>query len=157
MKSIAEKNNCSLTFMSKPYSDKLGSSSHIHLSLHDLSGKNVFPGDKNKLNSEISCSDNMLYFLGGLMKYSLDTFIFFAPTINSYRRFRNFSWAPTNLDSWSVDNRTSPYRVCGNGKSLRVEFRIPGGDINQYLGYTALISAVNFYFLSFNFLGLRRD
>ena len=147
MKSIAEKNNCSLTFMSKPYTDKFGSSSHLHLSLHDPSGKNVFPGDKHKLNSDIYCSDDMLYFLGGLMKYSLDSFIFFAPTINSYRRFKNFSWAPSNLDSWSIDNRTSPYRICGSGKSLRVEFRIPGGDINQYLCYTALISAVYIIFI----------
>ena len=79
------------------------------------------------------------------MKYSLDTFILFAPTINSYKRFKNFSWAPSNLDSWSVDNRTSPFRICGNGKNLRIEYRIPGGDVNQYLAYAGLIAAV-FYF-----------
>jgi glutamine synthetase len=142
MKSISDQNNGSITFMSKPSKEKFGSSSHLHLSLHDLTGKNVFPGEEIKLNSDISCSNTMMYFLGGMMKYSLDTFIFFAPTINSYKRFRNFSWAPSNLDSWSIDNRTSPYRICGKGKSLRIEFRIPGGDINQYMAYTALISAV---------------
>jgi len=143
MKSIANQNDGSLTFMSKPSREKFGNSSHLHLSLHDsISGRNVFPGEENQLNSDISCSNLMLYFLGGMMKYSLDTFIFFAPTINSYKRFRNFSWAPSNLDSWSVDNRTSPYRICGKGKSLRIEFRIPGGDINQYMAYTALIAAV---------------
>lgn len=128
--------------MAKPFQEKWGSSSHLHVSLHDLEGKNVFNGSEHNLNSEISCSNLLLYFLGGMMKYSLDTFIFFAPTINSYKRFRNFSWAPSDLDSWSIDNRTSPFRICGQGKSLRIEFRIPGGDINQYLAYSALIAAV---------------
>ena len=90
----------------------------------------------------------MLHFLGGVMKYSLDTFIFFAPIVNSYKRFKNFSWAPSNLDNWSVDNRTSPFRICGSGKSLRIEYRIPGGDINQHLAYAGLIAAVFNFFIS---------
>ena len=55
---------------------------------------------------------------------------------------RNFSWAPSNLDTWSIDNRTSPFRICGEGKSLRIEYRIPGGDINQYLAYSGLLASV---------------
>lgn len=129
--------------MSKPSKDRFGSSSHLHVSLHSLDGTNVFPGNDFKLNDNLSCSNDMLYFLGGLMKYSLDTFLLFAPTINSYKRYKNFSWAPSNLDNWSVDNRTSPFRICGSGKSLRIEYRIPGGDINQYLAYSGLIAAVN--------------
>jgi glutamine synthetase len=130
--------------MAKPSKDRLGSSSHLHLSLHDaLDGKNVFPGNDFKINANLSCSNTMLHFLGGIMKYSMDTFILFAPTINSYKRFKNFTWAPSNLDNWSVDNRTSPFRIVGSGKSLRIEYRIPGGDINQYLAYAALIAAVN--------------
>ncbi len=128
--------------MAKPFRERFGSSSHLHLSLHDLTGKNLFVGEDFKLNDDMKCSNLMRHFLGGMMKYSLDTFIFFAPIINSYKRFKNFSWAPSNLDIWSVDNRTSPFRVCGSGKSLRVEYRIPGGDINQYLAYAALIAAV---------------
>lgn len=129
--------------MAKPSKDRLGSSSHLHLSLHNSKdGANVFPGNDFKINDDISCSNQMLYFLGGIMKYSLDTFILFAPTINSYKRFKNFSWAPSNLDNWSVDNRTSPFRIVGSGKSLRIEYRIPGGDINQYLAYAGLIAAV---------------
>jgi glutamine synthetase len=131
--------------MAKPSRDRFGSSSHLHISLHNFDGKNLFPGDDFKINNEISCSNTMLHFLGGIMKYSLDMFILFAPTINSYKRFKNFSWAPSNLENWSVDNRTSPFRLCGAGKSLRIEYRIPGGDINQYLAYSALISAVNLY------------
>lgn len=131
-----------MTFMAKPSKERFGSSSHLHVSVHALDGKNLFPGKDHKINDEISCSETMLHFLGGIMKYSLDFFIFFAPTINSYKRFKNFSWAPSNLDSWSVDNRTSPFRICGSGKSLRIEYRIPGGDINQYFAYSGIISAV---------------
>jgi len=74
--------------MAKPGTNKLGSSSHLHVSLHDLEGKNVFRGNDYKMNDTLSCSNNMQYFLGGVMKYCLDTFIFFAPTINSYKRFK---------------------------------------------------------------------
>jgi glutamine synthetase len=133
--------------MAKPSKDRCGSSSHLHISLHDLEGKNLFPGNDFQLNQEVHCSYTMLHFLGGIMKYSLDTFIFFAPIINSYKRFKNFTWAPSNIDNWSMDNRTSPFRICGSGKSLRIEYRIPGGDINQHLAYAALISAVIFYFI----------
>ncbi len=128
--------------MAKPSKDRFGSSSHLHLSLHNSTGANLFPGNDYKINSDLSCSNLMLNFLGGIMTYSLDTFIFFAPLINSYKRFKNFSWAPSNLDNWSVDNRTSPFRICGTGKSLRIEYRIPGGDINQHLAYAGLIAAV---------------
>jgi glutamine synthetase len=128
--------------MAKPSKDRFGSSSHLHLSLHNLEGTNLFPGNEFKINDELNCSNLMVHFLGGVMKYSLDTFILFAPVINSYKRFKNFSWAPSNLDNWSVDNRTSPFRICGTGKALRIEYRIPGGDINQYLAYAGLISAV---------------
>jgi glutamine synthetase len=146
MKNIAESMNNTVTFMAKPSKDRFGSSSHLHVSLHNMTDEaNLFRGDELKINNNLNCSKLMHHFLGGLMKYSLDTFIFFAPTINSYKRFKNFSWAPSNLGMWSVDNRTAPFRICGSGKSLRIEYRIPGGDINQYLAYSALIAAVIFF------------
>lgn len=74
--------------MAKPATNKLGSSSHLHVSLHDLDGKNVFPGKDHQISDDLSCSDNMHYFLGGIMNYCLESFIFFAPTINSYKRFK---------------------------------------------------------------------
>ena len=64
---------------------------------------------------------------------------FYAPTINSYKRFADGSWAPTRL-AWSVDNRTARFRVVGKGQSLRIECRIPGADCNPYLAYSALIA-----------------
>lgn len=142
MKSISDQNKTTITFMAKPEIHKSGSSCHLHLSVFDkVTGKNIFVGDEYKLTNTLTCSNNLLYFLGGIMKYSLDTFIMFAPTINSYKRYKSFSWAPTNLDSWSYDNRTSPFRICGSGNNLRVEYRPPGGDANQYLSYSAVIAA----------------
>jgi glutamine synthetase len=64
---------------------------------------------------------------------------FYAPTINSYKRFVDGSWAPTRL-AWSVDNRTAGFRVVGKDQSLRIECRIPGADCNPYLAYSALIA-----------------
>ncbi len=54
---------------------------------------------------------------------------------------RNFSWAPSNLATWSVDNRTSPFRIVGTGQNLRIEYRTPGGDVNQYICYSAMIAS----------------
>ena len=66
--------------------------------------------------------------------------IFFAPNVNSYKRFAAGSWAPTTL-AWGRDNRTCGFRVVGHGSGLRVETRIPGGDVNPYLAFAALIAA----------------
>jgi glutamine synthetase len=66
--------------------------------------------------------------------------VFFAPTINSYKRYVDASWAPTRI-AWSVDNRTAGFRVVGSGDSMRVECRIPGADCNPYLALAALLAA----------------
>ncbi len=66
--------------------------------------------------------------------------VFFAPTINSYKRFQEGSWAPTRI-AWSYDNRTAGFRVVGEGKSLRIECRVPGADANPYLAYAAVLAA----------------
>src|SRR5204863_9351471 len=79
-------------------------------------------------------------FLGGLMKYSRELAYFFAPTINAYKRYQSASWAPTKM-AWAMDNRTTGFRVVGEGKSLRIENRMPGGDANPYLAFAAMIAA----------------
>ena len=65
---------------------------------------------------------------------------FYAPTVNSYKRFVDASWAPTRI-AWSYDNRTAGFRVVGSGPSLRIENRIPGSDVNPYLVYAATLAA----------------
>ena len=141
VKEISDKLGCSATFMAKPDAAQAGSSSHLHVSLWTEKGgelKNAFAGDENL--SGIACSDEFRWFLGGWMRYATELMVFYAPTVNSYKRFRSGSWAPTAL-AWSPDNRTAGFRVVGTGSSLRIECRIPGADVNPYLAYSAVIAS----------------
>jgi glutamine synthetase len=79
-------------------------------------------------------------FLGGLLKYSPELCLFFAPTINSYKRYQPGSWAPTRM-AWALDNRTVGFRIVGEEKSFRLENRMPGADANPYLAFAAMIAA----------------
>ncbi|GMR01700.1 MAG: glutamine synthetase family protein [Acidimicrobiia bacterium] len=137
MKDTADQLGISATFMAKPETDQAGSSCHIHLSL--WSGEeNAFTGDTQI--GPIRCSDTFSHFLGGWMGTVGDLMPFFAPTVNSYKRFQEASWAPTNI-AWSYDNRTAGFRIVGSGPSLRIECRIPGADVNPYLAYAAALAA----------------
>ncbi len=137
MKEIAEGLGCSVTFMAKPFAEEAGSSCHVHLSLW-RSEDNVFPGTQTF--GPVQCSDDFRWFLGGWMAHAPELMVFFAPTINSYKRYLPGSWAPTGI-AWSYDNRTAGFRVVGEGKSLRIECRIPGADCNPYLAYAAVLAA----------------
>jgi hypothetical protein len=80
------------------------------------------------------------WFLGGWIAHVPDVMVFYAPTVNSYKRYVDASWAPTRL-AWSYDNRTAGFRIVGQGPSLRIECRIPGADCNPYLAYAAVLAA----------------
>ncbi len=136
MKELADQLGVSITFMAKFHEDRAGSSCHIHISLWKQ-GQNIFIGDKNF--GPVKGSDEFGWFLGGWMKYAADVMPFYAPTINSYKRFVDASWAPTRI-AWSRDNRTAGFRVVGEGKSLRIECRIPGADCNPYLAFAAALA-----------------
>ena len=138
LKEIADSLGFSVTFMAKPTPDAAaGSSSHIHLSLW-YEGENAFTGEEAL--GPVLGSDAFRWFLGGWMKHVSDVMVFYAPTINSYKRYQDFSWAPTRI-AWSYDNRTAGFRVVGKGKSLRIECRIPGADCNPYLAYSAALAS----------------
>lgn len=137
MKEIAEELGVSVTFMAKPDSAEAGSSCHIHLSLWNDDAP-AFPGDVAV--GPVQGSDTFRWFLGGWMAHVSELMVFFAPTINSYKRFQEGSWAPTRI-AWSYDNRTAGFRVVGEGKSLRIECRVPGADANPYLAYAAVLAA----------------
>lgn len=138
LKEVADSLGISVTFMAKFATDRAGSSSHIHLSLWN-EGKNVFVGDQ-ALGPVNGTSDLFKWFLGGWIAHVNDVMPFYAPTINSYKRFVDGSWAPTRL-AWSYDNRTAGFRVVGSGPSLRIECRIPGADCNPYLALAASIAS----------------
>ncbi|MDH3246273.1 MAG: glutamine synthetase family protein [Saprospiraceae bacterium] len=137
LKEIADAKGMSVTFMAKYREDGAGSSCHIHISLWQ-DGDNVLTGDQQL--GPVHCSDTFKWFLGGWMTHAADVMPFYAPTINSYKRFVDASWAPTRL-AWSYDNRTAGFRVVGDGPSLRIECRIPGADCNPYLAYAALLAS----------------
>jgi glutamine synthetase len=128
-KEIAHLNGCSITFMAKPDHTWIGNSCHIHSSLWQ-EGENAFAGE----------SDLFKQYLAGHIACARELALFLAPTINSYKRYAAGSWAPTTL-AWGHDNRTCGFRIVGHGGSLRTETRIPGGDVNPYLAFAALIAA----------------
>ena len=133
-KEIAEQHGKSLSFMSKILASEAGNSCHIHISI-SKGGENLFWDEKANQPSKY-----FRQFLGGLLKYSRELCYFFAPTINAYKRFQPGSWAPTRM-AWAMDNRTTGFRVVGEGKSFRIENRMPGGDANSYLAFAAMIGA----------------
>lgn len=137
MKEVADAMGLSVTFMAKFATDQAGSSSHIHMSLWK-DGKNIFDGDQQF--GPVKGSDIFRWFLGGWIKHVPDVMPFYAPTVNSYKRFVDGSWAPTRL-AWSYDNRTAGFRVVGSGVSLRIECRIPGADCNPYLAFAASLAS----------------
>ncbi|MEZ4886560.1 MAG: glutamine synthetase family protein [Chitinophagales bacterium] len=137
LKELADEMGISVTFMAKYHSDRAGSSCHIHLSLWQ-NGKNAFAGDTQF--GPVQCSDIFRWFLGGWIEHVPDVMPFYAPTINSYKRYVDGSWAPTRL-AWSYDNRTAGFRVVGSGQSLRIECRIPGADCNPYLAFAAALAS----------------
>ena len=128
-KEIAYLRGCSISFMAKPFEDWIGNSCHIHSSL--------FRGDDAAF-----ADDDALFgqWLAGQIGCAKELAVFFAPTVNSYKRYAAGSWAPTTL-AWGNDNRTCGFRVVGQGKARRVETRIPGGDVNPYLAFAALIAS----------------
>ncbi len=137
MKEIAEHLGVSVTFMAKPDAAEAGSSCHVHLSLWD--GETAaFPGEHPV--GPVLASDTFRWFLGGWMAHVAELMVFFAPTVNSYKRYQDASWAPTRI-AWSYDNRTAGFRVVGTGESLRIECRMPGADANPYLMYAAALAA----------------
>jgi glutamine synthetase len=128
-KEIAHLNGCSITFMAKPSHEWIGSSCHIHSSLW-RDGSPAFASDEGLFSQ----------YLAGQIACARELALFFAPNVNSYKRYAAGSWAPTTL-AWGVDNRTCGFRIVGSGGARRVESRIPGADVNPYLAFAATIAA----------------
>ena len=137
-KEIAWLNGYGLTFMAKPYAEWTGSSGHLHMSLWNRAGdKPLFYDQAGGL---YGMSQTMRWFLGGMMALGRELAVFIAPNINSYKRYAMASWAPVNV-VWGRDNRTTGFRIVGDGAGLHIENRFPGGDMNAYLAYAAEVGA----------------
>jgi glutamine synthetase len=130
-KEIAAQEGMALTFMAKP-NQREGNSCHIHFSLRTADGTPVMAGDGR---AGLSVTGERV--LAGLLATMRELTFMYAPNINSYKRFQPGSFAPTAI-RWGVDNRTCALRLVGHGQSLRVENRVPGGDVNPYLALAAM-------------------
>lgn len=134
----------SVSFMAKTFIGQDGSSCHFHISAYDsVSGESYFAlsddQEENITVDGLTIRKNMYYFIGGLLKYVLDLFLLYAPTINSYKRYKKYSCAPLSINSWSVESRFSNVRIVGKGKDMRIEFRAPGADAMPYLALSAIM------------------
>ena len=132
-KEIAYLHGCALSFMAK-YDEREGNSCHIHMSLWDANGS-LSPGEDGHNHSQV-----FEHFIAGQLAATRELAYFFAPNVNSYKRYAWGSFAPTTL-VWGVDNRTCGFRVVGHGQGLRLESRIAGADVNPYLAFSAMIAA----------------
>ena len=133
-KEIADQHGKSLTFMAK-FDEREGNSCHIHISLRGTTDRRVFadPDDPHGMSTMFRS------FIAGQLATLRELTLFYAPNINSYKRFVDGSFAPTAI-AWGMDNRTCALRVVGHGHGMRMECRAPGGDVNQYLAVAALIA-----------------
>jgi glutamine synthetase len=127
-KEIAAQEGMAITYMAK-FNEREGNSCHIHLSLREEDGGILF-------------DDQALFdrFVAGQLACMRELTLFLAPNVNSYKRYAEGSFAPTAV-AWGHDNRTCSLRVVGHGPSLRVENRVPGGDVNPYLALAAMIAS----------------
>ncbi len=130
-KEIASLHGKALTFMAK-FDAREGNSCHIHMSLRGTDGTTVFDtGD--------GPTDLFDQFVAGIQATMREFTLLYAPNVNSYKRFQPGSFAPTAV-AWGHDNRTCSLRVVGHGGGLRVENRLPGGDVNPYLACAAMLA-----------------
>ena len=135
IREAAMRQNCFATFMAKPIQDEPGSAMHLHHSVVDMkTGKNIF------VDSKGAHSEAFLHFIAGLQNHMPEVIALLAPYVNSYRRYvRDFA-APINLE-WAMDNRTTGFRVPVSApEARRVENRLPGMDVNPYLGIAASLA-----------------
>jgi glutamine synthetase len=137
IKAVAEKHGLIASFMAKPYAQWTGCGMHVHVSLADAQGRNLFAAANPADNEFLRCA------LGGLMATMAESTLLFAPNANSYRRFRRNSYAPVSI-SWGIDNRTVSLRIpAGQPESCHIEHRPAGADANPYLVAAAVLAGIH--------------
>lgn len=136
-KGVAAANGCEATFMAKPFANRAGSGLHLHVSVNDATGKNIFAAD------DPAGTPALREAVGGLKATLADGMAIFAPNANSYRRFRANSYAPV-APTWGVNNRTVSLRVpAGPAGGRHIEHRVAGADANPYLALATLLAGVH--------------
>ena len=134
VREAAMRHNMFATFMAKPIAGEPGSAMHIHQSIVDAQGRNIFS------NEDGSASDMFRWYIGGLQKYIPAAMALFAPYVNSYRRLARFTAAPINIQ-WGTDNRTVGIRSpVASPAARRIENRVIGADANPYVALAATLA-----------------
>jgi glutamine synthetase len=137
IKNTAYDHEMDTTFMAKPYPGQAGNGLHVHISLLDKEGRNIFAAE-NPLEN-----DALRHAIGGVLEALPASMAFLCPNVNSYRRFGSQFYVP-NAPSWGLDNRTVALRVpTGNPDALRIEQRVAGADANPYLLMASLLAGVH--------------
>ncbi len=138
VKGVAQAHGVDATFMAKPYPDQSGSGMHMHVSLIDDKGNNVFSGGDETGNEVLH------HAIGGLLDTMADTVALLAPNINSYRRFVPGTYVPITR-SWGANNRSVAIRIpAGDDTSRRLEHRIAGADANPYLALASVLAGIHY-------------
>ena len=136
VKATAEEQGMIGSFMAKPFVDQAGSGTHIHVSVLDKDGRNIFACTPD------APSDALRHGVSGLQKASRDCMLMFAPHANSYRRFVLNAFVPLN-DAWGFNNRTVAMRIPhSDPANIRIEHRIAGADANPYLVTAAVLAGI---------------
>lgn len=137
VRAVAARHGMEATFMPKPYAEMAGSGAHLHVSVLDASGRNVFASDDPAGNATLH------HAIGGLAATMADSMLAFAPTINSYRRYRPEAYVPLN-PTWAVNNRGVALRIpVSTPENRRVEHRVAGADTNPYLFAAAILAGIH--------------
>ncbi|HEY0301712.1 MAG TPA: glutamine synthetase family protein, partial [Rhizomicrobium sp.] len=137
VKAVALATGFQATFMAKPYPDRIGSGLHIHASILDEAGRNIFD------DGSAEGSEALRHAVGGLQALMPESMALFAPSLNSYRRFEPDMFAPVNR-RWGVNNRSAGLRVpVSPGASRRIEHRCPGADANPYFAAAAVLAGLH--------------
>jgi glutamine synthetase len=137
MRAFAASEGMAVTFMARPFGNTTGSSCHLHLSLVDGDGRNVFhdPNDADRISATLR------HAIGGVLERAPELMVFYAPTVNAYRRTNSGEFSGNGL-SWGFDSRMVSCRVLVEGaESARLEWRVPGADVNPYLAIAGLLAS----------------
>jgi glutamine synthetase len=140
VKSLAIQHGIDATFMAKPFTGRSGSGMHIHVSLMDEAGNNVFQAEDNRSSG----SETLGWAIGGLCQTMAESMAIFAPNSNSFRRYREGAFVPV-APCWGINNRTTALRIpLGDPQATRFEHRVPGADANIYLTLAAILAGLDY-------------
>jgi len=142
IKNVARKHRMVASFMAKPFAEQAGNGMHVHVSLVDGDGRNVFVGAPDA-ETGLSIDPKLKHAIGGLRETMAEAMAIFAPNANSYRRFQTDSYAPVNR-AWGTNNRTVSLRIPhSDPKAVRIEHRPAGADANPYLVVAAILAGIH--------------